>query len=163
MAMRFYETVWENILNRTVILSVLFFFWTILIESYFLFWPKDLIRANIFVGWLFTDIFFGFSPLIDIFHIVIWGALRMGIYQSYASEDLPFVVYRVSNRHLGKLLMVLASCREYGGQGFAFLTLRTSGTIASIKELETNEGTRSFFAESVKSGSLIRGKSKKLS
>ena len=73
MAMRFYETVWENILNRTVILSVLFFFWTILIESYFLFWPKDLIRANIFVGWLFTDIFFGFSPLIDIFHIVIWG------------------------------------------------------------------------------------------
>jgi RNase P/RNase MRP subunit POP5 len=93
----------------------------------------------------------------------IWGALRMGIYQSYASEDLPFVIYRVSNRHLGKLLMVLASCREYGGQGFAFLTLRTSGTIASIKELETNEGTRSFFAESVKSGSLIRGKSEKLS
>ena len=72
MAMKVYNYVWANSTNRTLIFSFLMIIWSILIELYFIFYPLDLIKENIFLGWLYTDVF-GFTPFLDVFHLIIWG------------------------------------------------------------------------------------------
>jgi hypothetical protein len=72
MAMKLYKSVWENQINRTLIFSFLMVIWTLLIELYIIFFPRELVQENIFLGWLYTDLF-GFQFLLDGFHLVIWG------------------------------------------------------------------------------------------
>lgn len=72
MAMKIYNSVWENSVNRTIIFSFLMVIWTLLIELYFIFFPEEMIKENLFLGWIYTD-FFGFQILLEVFHILIWG------------------------------------------------------------------------------------------
>jgi hypothetical protein len=72
MAMRIYNTLWENQINRTIIFSFLMVIWTLLIELYVIFFPIEVIKENLFLGWIYTDVF-GFEFLLDAFHLVIWG------------------------------------------------------------------------------------------
>lgn len=72
MAMKIYNMLWENQINRTIIFSFLMVIWTLLIELYVIFFPVELIKENIFLGWIYTDVF-GFQFLLDGFHLVIWG------------------------------------------------------------------------------------------
>lgn len=70
--MKVYKSIWENQINRTLIFSFLMIIWSLLIELYLIFFPVDVIKENIFLGWLYTDIF-GFQLLLDAFHLLIWG------------------------------------------------------------------------------------------
>ena len=72
MAMFIHNRIWQNKINRTLIFSIFVVIWTLLIEFYFLFWPMELIKENVFVSWLYFD-FFGYTFLLDLFHTVIWG------------------------------------------------------------------------------------------
>ncbi|MHA1992348.1 MAG: hypothetical protein ACW981_12910 [Candidatus Hodarchaeales archaeon] len=72
MAMRIYSTLWENQINRTIIFSFLMVIWTLLIELYVIFFPVEVIKENLFIGWIYTDVL-GFEFLLDAFHLVIWG------------------------------------------------------------------------------------------
>ncbi|OLS19530.1 MAG: hypothetical protein HeimC3_44760 [Candidatus Heimdallarchaeota archaeon LC_3] len=72
MSMKVYKSIWENQINRTLIFSFLMIIWSLLIELYLIFFPVDVIKENIFLGWLYTDIF-GFQLLLDAFHLLIWG------------------------------------------------------------------------------------------
>ncbi len=72
MSMKVYKSIWENQINRTLIFSFLMVIWSLLIELYLIFFPADVIKENIFLGWLYTDIL-GFQLLLDAFHLVIWG------------------------------------------------------------------------------------------
>ena len=72
MSMRIYKSIWENQINRTLIFSFLMIIWTLLIELYLIFFPVDVIKENIFLRWIYTDVF-GFQLLLDGFHLFIWG------------------------------------------------------------------------------------------
>ncbi|MFW9927864.1 MAG: hypothetical protein ACFFD1_00565 [Candidatus Thorarchaeota archaeon] len=72
MAMKVYQSVWENSTNRTYIFSVLMIFWTLIVELYFIFFPIDDIKNNVFASWLYIDVF-GYQVLLDFFHLVIWS------------------------------------------------------------------------------------------
>lgn len=59
-------------------------FWAFFIELYFLFWPSDLIKENALLSWLYMDMF-GFTFLLDVFHIIVWGICFFFTWLSYAA------------------------------------------------------------------------------
>lgn len=79
-----YERVWSNKFNRSFIFSILMAFWAFFIELYFLFWPSDLIKENALLSWLYMDMF-GFTFLLDVFHIIVWGICFFFTWLSYAA------------------------------------------------------------------------------
>ncbi|MHA2365362.1 MAG: hypothetical protein ACXAC7_15495 [Candidatus Hodarchaeales archaeon] len=79
MAMRLHSYLWENNINRTLIMSLLIVFWTLLIELYFLFWPLESLQNHLLLGLLYQDFkivipFLGtIEPFLDLFHIILWS------------------------------------------------------------------------------------------
>ena len=84
MAIKLYKSIWENQINRTLIFSFLMVVWTLLIELYLIFFPRDLIQENIFLGWVYTEVF-GFQLFLDGFHLVIWGICFFFTWMTYVT------------------------------------------------------------------------------
>lgn len=92
--MKVYESLWDNLTNRTMIINVLVIFWTLIIEMYFLFWSVEQIKENIFVSWLYFEPFNGISfsvidlngvtPLLGLFHLIIWGVCFFFTFITYS-------------------------------------------------------------------------------
>ncbi|MFX0014505.1 MAG: hypothetical protein ACFFB2_05090 [Promethearchaeota archaeon] len=76
MAQTIYQNLWVSKEVRTLILGTLIFSICSLLELLFLFFPVEL--QNSFLGFLFLEFeLFGgtFTPLLTIFHLIVWGIM----------------------------------------------------------------------------------------
>ena len=64
------------------------------------------------------------------------GAIKMGLYQIYVSNDRPYAIYRVSHTNVTNFYMLLCSIRKFTERPISFISLQVSGTIKSLAMLE---------------------------